>query len=242
VAHVGEKFALGAAGGLRGIACFGGRLTRQLDQFEKHLKDAAQSQAAKTIENSGLRQKFDGLRPERVATEMQQVDGKLQEAQQWARQFDKDYREQAATVTRHEFPPAQPVVMLVDDDEVYREMLGIMLEEVGLRLVQSNTGEAGLAEMRKRRPDIVLLDYEMPGLGGEGTLRQMKADPELQNIPVIMLTGVGTREVMMATKQAGAANFIVKPSNRPTILAKITSLLLKTNHLNPGDSPPAAAG
>jgi len=194
------------------------------------MNNAARGAAAKAIEKSGLRQQFDELRRDRVEPVTRQVENKLQETQQWARQFDKDYREVAAKVTARTFPPAQPEVMLVDDDEVYREMLGIMLEEVGLRLVLAESGESALAEMRIRSPDIVLLDYNMPGLGGVGTLRQMKSDPVLHNIPVIILSSASTRDVMMEVTHSGAAGFIVKPSNRPTILAKIRSLLPESQH------------
>jgi len=208
---------------------FASRLTRELDQFESHMSNAARGAAAKVIENSGLRQQFDQMRRDHVEPAARQVAGKLQETQQWVQKFDAGYNEQAARVVSHEFPPAHPEAMLVDDDEIYREMLGIMLEEVGLRITQAASGEAALAEMRKRPPDIVLLDYNMPGLDGAETLEQMKADPELRQIPVIMLTGAGTREVMMTVSKLGAAGFIVKPSNRPTILAKINSLLPKTS-------------
>lgn len=207
---------------------FAHRLTRELDQFESHMNNAAQASATKKVfEKSGLRQQFDELRRDRVEPVARQVEGTLQEAQQWAQQFKEDYREQAAKVVSHDFPPAPPEVLLVDDDDIYCEMLGIMLEEVGLRVTLADSGETALAAMRKRRPDIVLLDYNMPGLGGEGTLRQMKADPVLRNVPVIMLSAAGTREIMLGTSRAGAAGFIVKPSNRPTILAKINSLLPK---------------
>ena len=207
---------------------FSSRLTRELDQFESHLNNAAQATATKkAFAQSGLRQQFDEFRRERVEPAALQVEGKLAEVEQWAQKIGTDYREQAAKVTRHEFPPPPTEVLLVDDDEIYCEMLGIMLEEVGLRVTLAESGETALTAMRKRRPDIVLLDYNMPGLGGEGTLRQMKADPELRNIPTIMLSAAGTREVMLGASRAGAASFIVKPSNRPTILAKINSVLPK---------------
>lgn len=212
---------------IRAFREFAGRLTRELDQFERHMNNATQGGAAKAIESSGLRKQFDELRREHVEPEVKQVEGKLQDAQQWAKQFDQDYRDHAVRVSSHDFPQAQPEVMLVDDDEMYREMLGVMLEEVHVRVSLASSGEAALAEMHKRRPDVVLLDYNMPGLGGEGTLRQMKADPELRRIPVIMISSINTREVMMGASRAGAANFIVKPSNRPTILAKIKALLPK---------------
>jgi|GEM_PF-630653 len=204
---------------------FASQLTKELDQFETHMNNAARGQAAKVLEKSGLRQQFDELRRTGVAPEVQKVEGKLQEAQQWAHQFDKDYREQAVKVTSREFPPAQPEVMLVDDDEIYRDMLGVMLEEIELRVTLADSGEAALAAMRTRRPDIVLLDYNMPGLNGIDMLRLMKRTPEFHQIPVIMLTGEKSREAVKEMIMAGAVGYIVKPSNRPTILAKIRSVL-----------------
>jgi CheY-like chemotaxis protein len=113
------------ADSLKAFREFGNRLTRELDQFEKHMNNAAQGGAAKAIENSGLRKQFDELRRGHVAPEVQQVEGKLQEVQQWSKQFDQDYREHVVKVSSHDFPPAQPEVMLggfksevqrVDDD------------------------------------------------------------------------------------------------------------------------------
>lgn len=157
------------------------------------------------------------------------AEGTPREAQECLRQFGEGYREQADRLASHEYPPAQPEVMLVDDDDVYREMLGAMLEEVDVRASLVDGGEAALAEMRRRRPDIVLLDYGMPGLDGMATLRRMKDDPELWHIPVVMLTGVNARETVKEVIMAGAAGFIVKPSNRSTILARIRNLLSKTS-------------
>jgi two-component system cell cycle response regulator len=65
----------------------------------------------------------------------------------------------------------------------------------------------------------------MPVLDGAETLERMKADPVLREIPVIMLSSTCTREIMLEVSRSGAASFIVKPSNRPTILARINSLL-----------------
>lgn len=100
-----------------------------------------------------------------------------------------------------------------------------MLEEVGFRVFQYESGEAALIEMRRRRPDIVLLDYQMPGLGGLGTLREMKVEAELRQVPVVMLTGANARETVREVVMNGAAGFLVKPSNRPIIIAKIEEVL-----------------
>ncbi len=198
---------------------------RHLDSFVGKALTGGQARQAEAL--NAFREFAGRLSQELDRLEASKVEGKLQQAQQWVQQFGEDYREQAERVGSHGFPPATPEVMLVDDDDVYRDMLGAMLEEVEVRVSLADGGEAALAEMRKRRPDIVLLDYNMPGLDGMATLKQMKGDPELRQIPVVMLTGVNDRETVKAVITGGAAGYIVKPSNRPTILAKIRNLLPK---------------
>ncbi len=212
---------------LRSFREFAGRLSQELDQFESHMGKAAHGEGAKAIEDAGLRQQFTQMRRDRVEPATRQVEDKLQDAQKWVSKFDEGYRSQVDQVSSHKFPAAQPEVMLIDDDEMYREMLGVMLEEVDFRVSLADCGEAALAEMRKRPPGVVLLEYDMPGIGGIGTLREMKRDPELRNIPVVILSSNSSREVMLAASRGGASGLIIKPSNRPTIVAKIRGLLAK---------------
>lgn len=119
----------------------------------------------------------------------------------------------------------EPEIMVVDDDEVYLDMLVAIIEGGGLRVIAVGNGEAALARLHFRRPDLVLMDFQMPGLDGLQTLRRMKMNPDLKPVPVIMLTGTSERELVAQCIQAGAADFIVKPSDRVTILAKINALL-----------------
>ncbi len=200
---------------------------RHLDSFVSKALTGGQSLHAETL--TAFREFSSRLSQEIDRFEASKVGNKLQEAQHWMDQFGTGYRKQSEHLVEQSFPPPQAEVLLVDDDDMYREMLATMMEEVNFHVTHADCGTAALAEMRKRRPDIVLLDYNMPGLDGMGTLRQMKDDPELRQIPVVMLTGVNARETVKEVIMSGAAGFIVKPSNRPTILAKIRNLLPKTN-------------
>ncbi|MDY0013937.1 MAG: response regulator [Rhodocyclaceae bacterium] len=233
LSHIGSDFAhLNAfidktmAGGkaLQGDAIqtlrqFSSRLSQELDQFE------AQMKAVVAGERAGLSQQLDRLRRDCIEPDTRQLAGTLEKSALWIQQFDDGYQEQTARIKSQTFPPAEPEVMLVDDDEIYREMLSTLLEEVQMRVTQADSGEEALSKMRQRTPDLVLLDFNMPGLDGLAVLQQMKSDPTLHPVPVVMLTGVHARETVRDVIQAGAAGFIVKPSNRPTILAKIQSVL-----------------
>ncbi|MBI3523461.1 MAG: response regulator [Betaproteobacteria bacterium] len=127
--------------------------------------------------------------------------------------------------TSKDAPSSPPEIMVVDDDEIYTDVLVAIIEGGGLRATSVDGGEAALAMLRQRRPDLMLMDYQMPGMDGLQTLRRMKMDPDLKFVKVVMLTGTSERELVSQCIQAGAADFIVKPSDRVTILAKINAQL-----------------
>ena len=116
-------------------------------------------------------------------------------------------------------------ILVVDDDEFYRDLVSGAVGAGGLRAVSVADGESALARLRQSRPQMVLLDYLMPGMDGFAVLRRIKADPALKSIPVVMLTGDSERSVVEECIHAGAAGFIVKPSTPTVILEKIKSLL-----------------
>ena len=79
--------------------------------------------------------------------------------------------------------------------------------------------------MGKSRPELVLMDVQMPGMDGIETLRQLKQSPALTNIPVIMITGKSERSVVADCVKAGAVDFVVKPLDRDKLIAKVACWL-----------------
>ncbi len=79
-------------------------------------------------------------------------------------------------------------VLVVDDSSTIRRILRRDLEAAGYRVVEADNGEVGLAACRALRPDLVLLDVDMPVLDGMATLERMQADPDLRHLPVLFLT------------------------------------------------------
>lgn len=84
-------------------------------------------------------------------------------------------------------------VLVVDDDESAVEFVRAALESDGLEVIGASSGLAGLSRARQEPPDLIILDIYMPRQVGFYTLRDLKADPKTQHIPVIMLTAVGKR-------------------------------------------------
>jgi len=99
-------------------------------------------------------------------------------------------------------------VLVIDDDPASREVLSQFLARKGFRVEIAASGEEGLALARKLRPLAITLDVVMPGMDGWSVLGALKADPDLADIPVIMLTIVDARNKGF---RLGAADYLVKP-------------------------------
>lgn len=151
---------------------------------------------------------------EQVLEHMQHANRNLQEMNAGLKSYTDAIREKGLT-------EGAVRVLVVDDDEVYREVLAETLREAGMRVLASGDGATALASVQRSRPDVILLDYKMPGIDGVATLRELKANPYTRDIPVVMLTGVSARDVVAESVKAGAKGYVVKPSDRKTILAKV---------------------
>lgn len=119
----------------------------------------------------------------------------------------------------------QPIVLVVDDSEFDRKMVGKLLEEELCELVYASGGADALAVLLNTRPDLILLDMDMPGINGLETLGRLKNSPDLASIPVVMITGHSERDVVVRCLKAGAVDFAVKPLNRENLLKKIAKFL-----------------
>jgi diguanylate cyclase (GGDEF)-like protein len=116
-------------------------------------------------------------------------------------------------------------VLVIDDDSDLRRLTQIILERLGpWEAHVAASGEEGIAQALEHRPDCILLDLEMPGLDGLATLARLRAQPELQDTPVIMLSAGGPR-VEERCRAAGAQGFIHKPCDPAVLPAEIRRLL-----------------
>ena len=122
---------------------------------------------------------------------------------------------------------ALPEILIVDDDPGMVQALAKALRPLG-RLRFATLGADALRLIAESRPDIVLLDAQMPGLSGFEVLDAIKADPALADLPVIMVTSPAEAEFEQAGLEKGAADFIAKPIHPAIVQARVrTQLRLK---------------
>ena len=114
-------------------------------------------------------------------------------------------------------------ILLIDDDESIRKVIGYMLEEAKYAAVTAASAEEGVGIFRSRRPDLVLSDVKMPKKDGLELLTEFKAiDP---SVPVIILTAFGTVETAVEAMKRGAADYLTKPIARDDLLMTIAKVL-----------------
>jgi two-component system, cell cycle response regulator DivK len=116
-------------------------------------------------------------------------------------------------------------ILLVEDNEMNRDMLSRRLLRRGYAVLTAVDGESGLALTKSETPALVLMDMSLPGIDGWEATRQLKADPATRAIPVIALTAhamAGDREQALA---AGCDDFDIKPIDLDRLLGKIEALL-----------------
>ena len=117
-----------------------------------------------------------------------------------------------------------PKVLIVEDNEMNRDMLSRRLERRGFAVVIAIDGAQGVAMSKTELPDIVLMDMSLPVMNGWEATRAIKADPTTQHMPVIALTAhsmAGDREKAMA---AGCDDYDTKPVELPRLLEKMAAL------------------
>ena len=121
--------------------------------------------------------------------------------------------------------------MVVDDDASARGILAAVLRKEGLRVAEAESGEAALALARRIRPDAITLDIMMPRMDGWSVLTALKSDPELADIPVIVVTITTDRGVALSL---GAADFMTKPIERNRLVSVLNTLAARPRH-HPAD-------
>ncbi len=120
-----------------------------------------------------------------------------------------------------------PKILLVEDNEMNRDMLSRRLVRNGFEVVIAVDGVKGVSMAGSERPDLILMDMSLPEIDGWEATRRVKADPATKSIPVIALTAHAMAEDKEKSLAAGCDDFDTKPVELPRLLAKIQALLPK---------------
>lgn len=129
---------------------------------------------------------------------------------------------------------AAPRLLLVDDDEGVLASVGGFLGRAGFEVVAESDGAAGLAAFARQRPDVVVLDVQMPGLDERAVLRRLRREDAW--VPVLMLTRVGESGERAMALDEGADDYLNKPFDPVELVARVRAVLRRTG----GDRPLSA--
>ena len=117
------------------------------------------------------------------------------------------------------------LILVVEDQEDNRRIMRDLLTSAGYEVIEAVTGEEGVAAAETHRPDLILMDIQLPGLDGYEATRQIKANPDLEHIPIIVVTSYALSGDDVKAFEAGCNAYVSKPFSPREHLAKIREYL-----------------
>jgi|SRR5215469_5952864 len=112
-------------------------------------------------------------------------------------------------------------ILVVEDQEDNRQILRDLLTNAGFDLIEAENGEDAVASAQARRPDLILMDIQLPILDGYEATRRIKANPDLKSIPIIVVTSYALGGDADKARLAGCDDYVAKPFSPRQLLAKI---------------------
>jgi two-component system, sensor histidine kinase and response regulator len=123
-------------------------------------------------------------------------------------------------------PPAR--ILVVDDQPTNIQVVGSALGALGHEIIPAGDGATALKRLALRQPDLILLDFLMPGMDGCEVCRRLKENPEWKDIPVIFLSAADNKDFIIRALEAGGVDYITKPFNQAELISRVrTQLALK---------------
>ena len=117
------------------------------------------------------------------------------------------------------------LILVVEDQEDNRQILRDLLGSVGFDMVEANDGQEALVQVAKQRPDLILMDIQLPVMDGYEATRRLKNDPATKSIPIIVVTSYALSGDEGKAKAAGCDAYVTKPYSPRQLLAKVREFL-----------------
>lgn len=118
----------------------------------------------------------------------------------------------------------QMTVLVVDDTIMIHRIVAKILRPIGYKILKAHNGQEGYEMAKKLKPDVIIMDIEMPVMSGVESTRLINSDPETSNIPVVFFTSLASEEQIVECKEVGAQGFLNKPVSKEAILECLNSL------------------
>jgi CheY-like chemotaxis protein len=198
-----------------------------IDDFQERVTRPAAGAPPTVRDAAAFARELERLRHDGVGRAFREGSKAFDEAAAWPVRA-RGRLESMATRVRalaRSFSPPRGTLMIVEDDEVQRELIAAALHDSGFELMMLSDGASLIGAIRRKKPDMILMDIHLPDLDGVTLTRMITGLPRLAGVPVLMLTGAASRESLAKSVEAGAVGYIVKPFTRDTLLKHIGRFL-----------------
>lgn len=119
----------------------------------------------------------------------------------------------------------KPLILVVEDEAAIRDMLKFTLDSSGYKVIEASNAEEGMRLAEESQPDLILLDWMLPGISGVTMAKTLRQKSFGKNVPIVMLTARGEEEAQVQGFEAGADDYVVKPFSPRALTARIKALL-----------------
>lgn len=187
-----------------------------LEGFSRRVTSGSRGDLVAAENRAEFDREFKRLCDVEVRRPLEAVSSLLDPVRQWVHTFNDELAPQleSARVLADLATRVRPLILMVDDDEFQHRLLQQLLSEAAVELTFAGSGTEALSLLRTHRPDLILMDFKLPDVSGVEVMRRLKLAPATAGIPVILITGTSTKEVLVESHKAGAVDFMVKPFDK----------------------------